>query len=41
MLSEEKELDTPEKVLRHTDKDFYPNIHALFVIIPTLPVTSS
>ena len=28
------------KVLRHTDKDFYPNIHALLVIITTLPVTS-
>ena len=40
MTSEANELDTPEKVLRHTDKDFYPNIHALFVIITTLPVTS-
>ncbi|KAL5470805.1 hypothetical protein EMCRGX_G028829 [Ephydatia muelleri] len=40
MPSEANELDTPEKVLRHTDKDFYPNIHALLVIITTLPVTS-
>ena len=24
MPSEANELDTPEKVLRHTDKDFYP-----------------
>ena len=24
MPSEAKGLDTPEKVLRHTDKDFYP-----------------
>ena len=37
---EANELDTPEKVLRHTDKDLYPNIHALLVIITTLPVTS-
>ena len=29
-----------EKVIRYTDKDFYPNIHALLVIITTLPVTS-
>eukprot|EP00731_Ephydatia_muelleri_P019059 Em0011g1099a len=40
MPSGANELDTPEKVLRHTDKDFYPNIHALLVIITTLPVTS-
>ena len=40
MPSEANELDTPEKVLRHTDKDFYPNIHALLAIITTLPVTS-
>ena len=40
MPSEANELDTPEKFLRHTGKDFYPNIHALFVIITTLPVTS-
>ena len=32
MPSEANELDTPEKFLRHTDKDFYPNIHALLVI---------
>jgi hypothetical protein len=42
MPSAEKahELDTPEKVLKHTDKDFFPNIHALLFIITTLPVTS-
>ena len=40
MPSKAKELDAPEKVLRHTDKDFYSNIHALLVIITTLPVTS-
>ena len=40
MPSEANELDAPEKVLRHTDKDFYPNIHALLVIITALPVTS-
>ena len=36
MPSEAKELDTPENI----DKDYYPNIHALLVIITTLPVTS-
>ena len=40
MPSEANELDTPEMVLRQTDKNFYPNIHALLVIITTLPVTS-
>ena len=40
MPSGANELDTPEKVLRHTGKDLYPNIHALLVIITTLPVTS-
>ena len=33
-------LNTPEKVLKHTDKDVYPNIHALTIIMITLPVTS-
>ena len=33
MPSEAHVLDTPEKVLRHTDNDFYPNIHALLFII--------
>ena len=34
------ELDTPEKTLAHTDYDFFPNIHTLFSIMGTLPVTS-
>lgn len=33
-------LDTPEKCLRHTDADFFPNIHTLLQIMGTLPVTS-
>ena len=33
-------LNTPEKVLMHTDKDYYPNIYTLLVIMATLPVTS-
>ena len=33
-------LNTPEKVLAHTDKDYYPNIYSLLVIMATLPVTS-
>ena len=33
-------LDTPAKVLKHTDKDMYPNIYTLSVIMATLPVTS-
>ena len=33
-------LNTPENVLEHTDKDIYPNIHALTIIMATLPVTS-
>ena len=33
-------LNTPEKVLNHTDKDMYPNIHAITIVIATLPVTS-
>ena len=40
MASQAKELDTQEKTLKHADKDYYPNIHALLVIITTLPVTS-
>lgn len=35
-----KELDTPEKVLVHIDRDFFPNISTLFHIMATLPVTS-
>lgn len=31
------ELNTPEKVLGHTDYDYFPNI---IVIVATLPVTS-
>lgn len=33
-------LNTPDKVLKYTDKNMYPNIHALIMIIVTLPVTS-
>ena len=33
-------LNTPEKVLQHTDKDIHPNIYALTIIMTTLPVTS-
>ena len=35
-----QELNTPEKVLAHTDYDYFPNIHTLLVIMATLPVTS-
>ncbi len=35
-----QELNTPEKVLRHTDADYFPNIRTLIVILSTLPVTS-
>ena len=34
------DLNTPEKVLAYTDQDFFPNIHALLVLMATLPVTS-
>ena len=34
------ELDTPGKVLAHTDYDYYPNIHTLIIIVATLPITS-
>ena len=33
-------LNTPEKVLKHTDKDMYPNIYTLTIIMATLLVTS-
>ena len=33
-------LNTPEKVLAHLDKDYFPNIRMLFIIMATLPVTS-
>lgn len=33
-------LDPAAKVLPHVDQDYYPNIHTLFVIMATLPVTS-
>ena len=32
-----KELNSPEKVLAHTDYDYFPNIHTLMVILATLP----
>ena len=35
-----KKLNTPEKVLKHTDKNYFPNIYTLFHIMATLPVTS-
>ncbi len=35
-----QKLNTPEKVLRHTDSDYFPNIRTLIVILGTLPVTS-
>ena len=34
------ELNTPEKALPHTDRDFFPNIHVLLNIMASLPVTS-
>ena len=39
-LEHAQELSTPEKVLAHTDYDYFPNIHTLLVIMATLPVTS-
>ena len=36
-----EDLDTAAKVLPHADVDYYPNIRTLFVIMATLPVTSS
>ena len=35
-----KKLNNPEKVLIHTDKDYFPHIYTLFHIMATLPVTS-
>ena len=35
-----KKLNTPEKVVIHTDKDYFPNIYTLFHAMATLPVTS-
>ena len=32
-------LSTSDKVLKYTDKDMYPNIYTLIIIIATLPVT--
>ena len=39
---EAKSLNTPEKALVHVDKDYYPNIHSLMMIMVTvtIPVTS-
>lgn len=34
------DLNTPESILAHTDQDYYPNIHALLVLMSTLPVTN-
>ena len=33
-------LSTPDKVLKYTDKDMYPNIYTLIIIMATLPITS-
>ena len=33
-------LNTPEKVLKYTDQDMYPNIYTLTIIMATLLVTS-
>ena len=33
-------VNTPAKILAHTDYDYFPNIHTLVVIVATLPVTS-
>ena len=33
-------LNTPDKVLKYTDKDMYPHIYTLIIIMATLPVTS-
>ena len=37
---EAKNLDTPEKALVHAEKDYYPNIRSLMMIMVTIPVTS-
>ena len=36
-----EDLDMTAKVLPHADVDYYPNICTIFVIMTTLPVTSS
>ena len=36
----EKDLNSLEKVLAHTDYDYFPNIHNLLVTLLTSPVTS-
>ena len=33
-------LSTPDKVLKYTDKDMYPNIYTLIIIMATFPFTS-
>ena len=35
-----QDLNSPEKVLTHTNYDYFPNIHTLLVIFLTLPVMS-
>ena len=37
---EAKNLNTPEKALVHVDKDYFPNIRSLMMIMVTIPVTS-
>ena len=37
---EAKNLNTLEKALAHVDKDYFPNIRSLMMIIVTIPVTS-
>ena len=33
-------LNTPMKALPHVDKDYFPNIHTLMLIMATIPITS-
>ena len=35
-----KQLDTPIKAQSFVDKDYFPNIYVIHVILATLPVTS-
>ena len=35
-----KQLVTPTKALSFVDKDYFPNIYVILVILATLPVTS-
>ena len=35
-----EKLNTPEKALKNTEKDLYPNIHVLLLLAATIPGTS-